>query len=223
MVAERACAASLARECDANDERRPVAPRRGDDVSGSDTGAAALSDAELMPRLAAVPAQLPAVVEAATGTAATASDADTRFARQFTAEWLALLVALAVLGALIAWSLFKAHDALDATERDRLRVQARVVDDNVGQQLAGMYRALASVRGEFLATPVYSVSTLLSVRLKALSDAIPGVRSMVLLDADGTVVASSVDALLGRDFSDRDYFRRARAGQGANTLYVAPR
>jgi hypothetical protein len=63
---------------------------------------------------------------------------------------------------------------------------------------------LASVRGEFLATPVYSVSTLLSVRLKALSDAIPGVRSMVLLDADGTVVASSVDSLLGRDFSDRD-------------------
>ena len=88
-------------------------------------------------------------------------------------------------------------------------MQARVVDDNVGQQLDGMYRALASVRGEFLATPVYSVSTLLSMRLKALSDAIPGVRSMVLLDADGTVVASSVDALLGRDFSDREYFRKA--------------
>ena len=76
-----------------------------------------------------------------------------------------------------------------------------------------MYRALASVRGEFLATPVHSVSTLLSMRLKALSDAIPGVRSMVLLDADGTVVASSVDTLLGRDFSDRDYFRKARAGR----------
>ena len=78
-------------------------------------------------------------------------------------------VGLAVLGVLIAWSLFKAHDALDATERDRLRVQARVVDDNVGQQLDGMNRAIASVRDEFLATPVHSVSTLLSVRMKALS------------------------------------------------------
>ena len=127
-----------------------------------------------------------------------------------------------MLAALIGWSLFKAHDALDATERDRLRVQARVVDDNVGQQLDGMYRALASVRDDFLATPVYSVSTLLSVRLKALSDAIPGVRSMVLLDVDGNVVASSVDTLLGRDFSNRDYFRKARDGHGAQTLYVAP-
>jgi C4-dicarboxylate-specific signal transduction histidine kinase len=103
--------------------------------------------------------------------------------------------------------LLKAHESLDATERDRLRVQARVVEDNVGQHLEGMNRALATVRDDFLATPVHSVSTLLSVRMKALSDAIPGVRSMALLDADGTVVASSVDSLLGRDFADREYFR----------------
>ena len=131
--------------------------------------------------------------------------------------------ALAVLGALIGWSLFKAHDAVDATERDRLRVQARVVDDNVGQQLDGMYRALASVRGEFLATPVYSVSTLLSVRLKALSDAIPGVRSMVLLDADGTVVASSVDtAARPRLLGPRLLPQGARTAATRETLYVAP-
>ena len=46
---------------------------------------------------------------------------------------------------MIGWSLYKAHEALDATERDRLRGQARVVDDNVGQQLDGVNRALASV------------------------------------------------------------------------------
>jgi diguanylate cyclase (GGDEF)-like protein/PAS domain S-box-containing protein len=188
--------------------------RAGDSVS------AVLADAGLSPQIADPPATASsAPVEAA---AAASADADSRFARQFTAEWIALLVGLAVLAALIGWSLFKAHEAVDATERDRLRVQARVVDDNVGQQLEGMYRALASVRDEFLATPVYSVSTLLSVRLKALSDAIPGVRSMVLLDAEGNVVASSVDTLLGGDFSNREYFRKARDGHSAQTLYVAP-
>jgi len=211
----------------ASDARPANAPRRGHDVSGADTGSAALSDPDLLlPRAAAPSAKvLPDLdlgAAAAAGRARAMTPGETRFSRQFTAEWLALLVGLAVLGALIGWSLFKAHDALDATERDRLRVQARVVDDNVGQQLDGMYRALASVRGEFLATPVHSVSTLLSMRLRALSDAIPGVRSMVLLDPDGTVVASSVGTLLGRDFSDREYFRKARAGQGADTLYVAP-
>jgi diguanylate cyclase (GGDEF)-like protein/PAS domain S-box-containing protein len=136
-------------------------------------------------------------------------------------EWLLLVVALGVVGAMIGWSLYKAHQALDATERDRLRGQARVVDDNVGQQLDGVNRALVSVRAEYLTTPLYGVSTLISMRLKALSDAIPGVRSMVLVDADGNVAASSVDMLIGRDFADRDYFRAARDGRGGETLHVA--
>ena len=136
-------------------------------------------------------------------------------------EWLLLVIVLGVVGAMIGWSLFKAHDALDATERDRLRGQARVVDENIGQQLEGVNKALVSVRDESLATPVYSVSTLISVRLKALSDAIPGVRSMVLLDVDGNVSASSVDTLLGRDFAAREYFRAPRDGKNADTLYVA--
>ena len=151
--------------------------------------------------------------------AAIDSDLAARFTR--ITEWMLLMIVLGVVGAMIGWSLFKAHDALDATERDRLRGQARVVDDNVGQQLDGVNRALASVRDEYLTTPLYSVSTLISMRLKALSGAIPGVRSMVLVDADGTVAASSVDMLIGRDFADRDYFRAARDGKSSDTLYVA--
>ncbi len=143
------------------------------------------------------------------------------FDHHFLAEWLALLVLLAIVGAIIGYALAKTHGAADTTERDRLQVQARVVEENVGQQLDGINRALVSVREEFLGTPIYSVSSLLSLRLKALSDAIPGVRSMVLLDPDGTVVATSVDALLGRDFSDRDYFRVPKSGRDPATLYVA--
>jgi hypothetical protein len=182
----------------------------------TEPGALALSEHELLLRRG--PATAPVAADAAR---AAAVDGETGFARQFAAEWLALLFALAVVGALIGWSLFKAHEAVDATERDRLRVQARVVDDNVGQQLDAMNRALASVRAEYLATPIYGVSTLISMRLKALSDAIPGVRSMVLLDVDGNVVASSVDTLLGRDFRDRDYFAAARAEGSTATLHVA--
>ena len=162
----------------------------------------------------AVAPNAPALVPAA-------SAPERAWLRPFAAEWIILGLGLAIAGALTGWTLYKQHQGVDATERDRLRVQARVVDDNVGQQLDGMNRALASVRSEYLATPLHSVSTLLSIRLKALSDAIPGVRSMVLLDADGTVVASSVDAMLGRDFGDRDYFRTARSNGDASTLHVA--
>ncbi|HEX2543105.1 MAG TPA: diguanylate cyclase [Caldimonas sp.] len=142
-------------------------------------------------------------------------------AHPFAAEWLALLFGLALTATLIGWSLFKSYDTVDRTERDRLRVQARVVDDNIGQQLEGINRALANLREEFAATSPHSVSTLISARLKSLSDAIPGVRSMVVMDADGTVLASSVDTLLGRDFGDREYYLAPRTSRNPATLYVA--
>ena len=143
------------------------------------------------------------------------------FGPHFLAEWLALLAALAIVGAIIGYALVKTHHAADTAERDRLQVQARVVGENVGQQLDGINRALASARDDFLATPAHNVGSLLSPRLKVLSDAIPGVRSMVVLDAEGSVVATSVDALLGRDFSDRDYFRAPKSSRNPATLHVA--
>ena len=141
-------------------------------------------------------------------------------AHHFLVEWLTLVASLVVIGMLIATALFKTHQSVDTAERDRLQVQSRVVDENIGQQLDGMNRALASVRNDFLAAPATGASAALSLRLKALSDAIPGVRSMVLLDTDGTVVASSVDTLVGRDFSDREYFRALKSARNPDTLYV---
>ncbi|MCE9659793.1 MAG: diguanylate cyclase [Burkholderiales bacterium] len=142
-------------------------------------------------------------------------------ASHFGVERIALAIALVIVGAIVGYALLKTHRATEAAERDRLHAQARVIDENVGQQLDGMNRALASVRDDYVGMPPHQTSTLLSARLKVLSDAIPGVRSMVVLDAEGTVVASSVDALLGRDFADRDYFRSPKAEQSPSTLHVA--
>ena len=143
-----------------------------------------------------------------------------RFASQFAAEWLALLFGLAIAGALIATALYRAHQSVDLTERDRLRVQSRVIDENVGQQLDGINKALANVRDEAMAMPPGDIARVMSARLRSLSDAIPGVRSMVLLDSGGKVAASSVEQLIGRDFSDRDYFIAPRDSPSNTTLYV---
>ncbi len=139
----------------------------------------------------------------------------------FALEWAGLLAALACVGAVLAASLWHAHGSVDAAERDRLAVQARVVDENVAQQIDGVNRALASVRDDYLAAPSHAVSAVMSTRLKAIADALPGVRSLVLLDSDGNVGATSVGSLVGRDFSDRDYFRAARNGHDPSTLHVA--
>ena len=155
------------------------------------------------------------------GEARPAAAKPSTFAPHFVVERVALAIALLIVGAIVGYALVKTHRATDTTERDRLHAQARVIDENVGQQLDGINRALTSVRDDFIGMPAHQSSTLLSARLKVLSDAIPGVRSMVVLDADGTVVATSVDALLGRDFADRDYFRAPKNAQTPATLHVA--
>ena len=85
-----------------------------------------------------------------------------------------------------------------------------------------MNRALASVARRIPGDAAsYSDLDLLSSRLKALSDAIPGVRSMVLLDTDGTVVASSVDCCSAATSGSR-LLPKARDGLQRRRCIVAP-
>ena len=154
-----------------------------------ESGFAALADGEVRP----VESSAPAVRWRVAATPTIEDDPEARFSRQFAAEWLALLFGLIVVGLVMAGSLLRAYESRDAMERDRLRVQARVVEANVGQQIEGMSRALATVRDDYRATPVGIVPTTLSQRMKALSDSIPGVRSMALLAT--TVPSASSSAI----------------------------
>ena len=142
--------------------------------------------------------------------------------RRYLAEWIALIAALAVAAALVAVALLQGYERAGATERDRLQVQARVIDENLAQQLDGINKALVSVRADFLDAPAGHAATTAAARLRSLTDAMPGVRTMLLLDAHGTVLAASEPALVGQNFAQRDYFGTARAAGDAGALYLAP-
>ena len=51
------------------------------------------------------------------------------------AQWLSLAAVLLLLGSAIGLSLFAEHHSIDAGERRRLAIQAKVIDDNLGSQL----------------------------------------------------------------------------------------
>ncbi len=138
-------------------------------------------------------------------------------------EWAGLGSALLALGLLVGYSLYQNRHEIDALERDRLRVQARVIADNLGHQFKGVDNALAGVRDNF---PLWERSELAhaaSIRLKALNDAMPGVRSIHILDAQGRVLATSRDAAtVGRSFADRKLFTIPREHPNPATLYISP-
>ncbi len=142
---------------------------------------------------------------------------------RFATEWFLLLGSLLVLGAFLAISLHRDRQAIEARERERLTTQATVIHDNLIRLLDGINRALVSVRADL---PDWqrgaSGPAQASQRLRAFSDALLGVRTMTVLDADGVVLAASRPELIGGRFGERAYFQAARRTAQPGTLYVSP-
>ncbi len=130
--------------------------------------------------------------------------------------------ALLVLGASLAYLIYNERELALARESERLLHQIRVIDANLTQQLVGMNYALISVRNDGLASSTPErLRKEGSARLRALTDAMPGVRTMLLTNAQGQVLASNRDDAVGFDVGQRSYFRTAQAGAKAQTLYVS--
>lgn len=130
-------------------------------------------------------------------------------------EWIWHGAALLAVGLILGFMLLPDRQAIDAAERDRLRVQAGVIAKNLGRQLEGLHSALAGVRDEIARWDRDNLARLASPHLKTLSDALPGVRSVHILDVDGRVLATSRDfATVGRSFADRELFSVPRDHRG---------
>ena len=139
------------------------------------------------------------------------------------AQWILLAAALLLIGSAIGLSLFTEHNSIAAGERQRLAFQARVIDDNLGQQLHAANHALDSIRSELPALRARADGEeLIHRRLQAMSASMLGMRTLQILDAGGTTIASNQKELIGRDFHEREYFQTARQSRSAHMLYVSP-
>ena len=142
--------------------------------------------------------------------------------RRFRVERLAVGALLALFGVVLSVVLYREHNLLQAQERDRLQVQARVIDENLIRQLEGVNHALVRIRDDLMHTPPGTSWASSSDRLKMLTDAMPGVRTLAVLDASGTIVASSRSELLGVNSRQRELFDVPRGSQNPTVLYVSP-
>ena len=138
-------------------------------------------------------------------------------------EWTLLAVALLALGAFIGLSSYQERVQIEARERDRLQAQAQIIDQNLGRQLDGVNHALTGVRDDLPQWDSRNIGRAASNRLKALSDAMPGVRAMGLFDANGTTLASTRQEFIGTNVAGgRAFFTVPRAHPVAEVLYVSP-
>lgn len=140
---------------------------------------------------------------------------------RYRTEWLLLGSALLLVGLLIGHFLYSMYGEIGIRERDRLETQARVIHDNLTRQLETINSTLLGLRNE---VPKWKAerggAAQTSQRLKAFADAMPAVRTLLILDAQGDVLASNQDALMGKNFSHRDYFKTVKNAPHPDTLYV---
>jgi diguanylate cyclase (GGDEF)-like protein len=143
------------------------------------------------------------------------------FSRQRRLQWWGVGLLLLVAGALLAYLVYREHELTMARESERLLTQARVIDENLSQQLDGANAALNSVRDDMPRLAADGFGPDSSRRLKVLSDAMPGVRTMLIANAQGKVLASNRPEVLGLDVLRRPYFPAPGSAPDPKTLLVS--
>ena len=127
-----------------------------------------------------------------------------------------------LLGGYIGMALYSDYKRIDAEETARLLTQATVVEQNLGRQLVAVDRSLAAIRDDLpIFTAGKSSRILVERRLQAMSTAMLGVRTILILDASGTAVAGNREQLVGLNFREREYFQAARRGGSEAALYIS--
>lgn len=138
-------------------------------------------------------------------------------------QWLLLAALWLLLGSVIGWTLYSGHATADAAERARLSNLARVVDENLGQQLHATGHALESIRRELSSLKAQGDRQApLNSRLETMADTMAGVRTILVLDSGGRVTASNRPDLLGQNFRQRAYFQAARDNRDPALLQLSP-
>ncbi len=143
--------------------------------------------------------------------------------RPFLAQWVGLGLALLLLFILISVNLYRDHGRTAQREQERLSTQARVVAENIEFQLSTIDLTLESVIKELSdGKDMFITQEAQAFHLAALADAMPGIRTIGILDAQGYTLASNRKELVGRNFVRRDYFRMVKDNPDAEMLYVSP-
>ncbi|NVI84585.1 response regulator [Janthinobacterium sp. BJB401] len=137
-------------------------------------------------------------------------------------EWLFFLLGLLIMAAALAYAHLSEVLRHDAAERERLSVLTALLAKNIEVDLAATNLVLDGVIRDYLGAGAAADAGLaLPRRLAALVDAMPGVRTMLVIDANGKPVATNIPELAGQDFSRRGYFQTARDAPDARMLYIS--
>ena len=134
--------------------------------------------------------------------------------------WLVYVVAIVLLGVILGYQMYSDYDRIDELERARLLHNAHMIESNISFQIDSTYQALLGIRAD----PSYWTQSIgqSSSRLKTISDAMPSIRTINILDGSGNVLTSGRPELVGQNFGARPYFITAMGLTDTKVLVISP-
>ncbi|MEI7704650.1 MAG: ATP-binding protein [Deltaproteobacteria bacterium] len=138
-------------------------------------------------------------------------------------EWAVLGAGLVTLASYVAFDLYSSRKDIEATELERLEHQARIVGKNLAPRLQSTAFALDSIRAELpeLLSQRNGVSRV-NEHMQMMAASMSGVRTFLLVNVDGMVVASNRPELIGEDVHDGERYRDISHHPDLKTVYVSP-
>ena len=134
-------------------------------------------------------------------------------------QWCLLAGCMLALGLVVLFSLLYERSRLVEEQKQRLATTSRVIDENISWQLEGVSSALVTMQGLDVSYPEGVAAT--NRELRAMADAMLGVRTLIVFDAKGRVLASNRDSIIGQDFSAREYYKKVTELPDNGALYVS--
>ena len=142
------------------------------------------------------------------------------------AEWMGLMSVLLVGTGIFLVPVFQERGELVARETERLQATTQVIQQGLSRQLIATDRAISNVCDDVAAWKKQRGGwDVAAQRLKAFAEAMPSVRSMLIIDAQGNILASgAIDGIRmpGRvNVASSDYFQTVARHPDRYTLYVS--
>jgi signal transduction histidine kinase len=146
-----------------------------------------------------------------------------RAARSTARQWALLSLGLLFFAAFFAYQSYNNYKKVKADESKRLLHQARVIDLAVSNEIreaAIVLRDIRTLIPDWNRQP--NGRALANETLKRMERALLGVRTLLILDANGDVFATNRDEIPRRNFRERDYFQYPLRTQNDDILFVSP-
>lgn len=134
-------------------------------------------------------------------------------------HWLVFSCSVLLFGLFLFLYLFREYERAEIREQEQLLRKAEIISKNTIWNLESLNKLLLSLQKDpaLLANdPGYNQ------RFEDLANAMPGVRTILRLDAQGITRLSNRSELLEKCFTDRDYFKIPLQHANEDQLYVSP-